>query len=118
MSLIDDKYSEFQVLIKQYVHLEILLAVLERDKRHLGALKMERVLLSLFDTIIDRVVNDLAKVKKAIRKLNGEILTITQGKESRCVKVKYNGYVFDIKYLNEWIRVECEEMLRRYLSLK
>lgn len=118
MPLIDDKYSEFQFLIKQYVHLEILLAVLKRDKSCLGVLKMESVISSLFDVIIDRVDRDLTKVKKAIRKINGEILTVTQDKEARCVKVKYNSYSFDVKYLNEWIRVECEEMLRKYLSLK
>jgi hypothetical protein len=41
--LLDDGHNEFILKLKQYVHLEVLLAALSRDRKQLSHLKMADV---------------------------------------------------------------------------
>jgi hypothetical protein len=64
--LLDDGHSEFSVKLKRYVHLEVLLAALSRDRKQLSHLKMADVYRWLIDQIIDHILKDMTQ-KRATR---------------------------------------------------
>lgn len=117
MVLIDEGYSRFMELVKRHVHLEVLLRVIEHDRQHLSSLKMGKVWNALSDKLIDAISRDLAEVHKELRKMDGKILQVKQEEQGRRVLYLYRGYKMDAFFLSEWMRVECEQILRGYLTL-
>ncbi len=117
MTLIDDGYSRFMELVKQLVHLEVLLRVIEHDRQHFSSLKMGTVWHSLLDKVIDDIVRDMTEIRREIRQMDGKILKIKQEEHGRRVDYVYRGYQMDVVFLNEWMKAECEKLLRGYLTL-
>lgn len=117
LPLIDDGYSRFIELVKRYVHLEVLLRVVERDQLHFSSLKMGTVWQALSDKVIDAISQDMTRIRKEIRQMGGKILLVKQEERGRRVQYVYRGYQQEMTFLNEWIRVECEELLKGYLGI-
>jgi hypothetical protein len=57
--LYDEDHLDFEEKLKRYVHLEVLLAALSRDRKQLSHLKMADVYGWLIDQIIDHILKDL-----------------------------------------------------------
>jgi hypothetical protein len=113
--LLDDGQQEFIVKLKRYVHLEVLLAALSRNQKQLSHLKMADIYGWLIDQTIDRILKDMTELRGYFRRSPGEIIEIKQEPEYRYVSYKYKGYRQEMKFLNEWMRVECGEILKEYL---
>lgn len=112
----DDGHQRFMELVKRLVHLEVLLRVVEQDRRHFSSLKMGKVWHSLSEKVIDAIAYDMAQIRKELRQMDGKILQVKQEKHGRRVDYVYQGYQHEITFLNEWMKVECEELLKRYLN--
>jgi hypothetical protein len=113
--LLDEGHNEFILKLKRYVHLEVLLAALSRDRKQLSHLKMADVYGWLLDQIIDGILKDMTELRQYFRRSPGEIIEIIQQPEFRYVSYKYKGYKQEMKCLNEWMKVECGEILKEYL---
>lgn len=107
---------EFEKRVKRYVHLEVLVYVLERDKQRLDHLKMAKEYKWFLEQIIDQILADMAKLRKWFHRSQGKILEMKQVVGQRVVRYMYRGYQYEVKYLNEYIRVECGKMLKGYLK--
>jgi hypothetical protein len=115
--MMGEGYNEFQSWVKQVVILEALLSVLVRDKRMLPALKMQTVMDELFDQVMERIVKDIAQLKKQIKK-RGKIIQIKQTSTERMVQFIFDGYQYENHFPTYRMKVECEQALRRYLHIK
>jgi hypothetical protein len=111
----DDDQLEFEIKLKRYVHLEVLLKALTRDRKQLDHLKFADVYGQLLDQIMDQIIQEMAELRRYFRRSPGEIIEIKQGAGARKVDYKYRGYQHQVKYLNEFMRVECGEILKEYL---
>lgn len=113
----DERHDQFKDRLKRYVHLQVVEAAIVKDRLQMKTLKLGKVYDEWLDHISYRIHQDLVKLRRYIRS-HGEIIQIRQQKEARIVEYKYNGYLFTMKYLNQIILVECEELLRMYAGLK
>jgi hypothetical protein len=84
-------------------------------EKQLSHLKMADVYGWLIDQIIDRILKDMMELRRYFRRSPGEIIEIVQQPEFRYVSYKYKGYKQEMKFLNEWIKVECGEILKEYI---
>lgn len=116
--LYDDNHLDFETKLKRYVHLEVLLKVLERDKRQLGHLKMAEVYEEGLDHIIDQILKDMADLRRFFRQSQGQMIQTVQLPQDRVVEYAYQGYRLKMRFLNEFMRVECGEILKGYMKLK
>ncbi|MRG28336.1 hypothetical protein [Laceyella tengchongensis] len=116
--LYDEDQLAFEVELKRYAHLEVLLGVLERDKKQMGHLKMGEIYQYQLEQIMDQCLRDMAEIRDYFRQSQGEIIQTVQLAGERLVEYKYKGYRYQVKYLNEFMRVECGEMLKGYMKLK
>lgn len=112
----NEYYDHFLAELKRYVHLEVLLQVVSRDRAQLDHLKMATVYQSLLDTIIDQINNDLAKIRKYFRQVNAKILDIQQDGSERLVFYIYRGHEEKATYIGEFIKVECTQLLKEYIK--
>ncbi|MFC7441418.1 hypothetical protein [Laceyella putida] len=116
--LYNDDHLDFEVKLKRYVHLEVLLEALNRDKKQLGHLKMAEVYEDQIDYISDQILKDMAELRRYFRQSQGEIIQTVQLVGERMVEYVWKGYRLKVKYLNEFMRVECGEILKGYMKLK
>lgn len=110
-----DEWILFEKKVKQYVCLDVLVQVLERDIQGLCHLKMAKEYQWFLTQVINRVLHDMEKIKKWFYQTEGKIAGIKQKAGERVVQYVYRGYRYEVKYLNEWIRVECGKLLKNYL---
>ncbi|MFC7443505.1 hypothetical protein [Laceyella putida] len=66
--LYDDDHLDFEIKLKRYVHLEVLLEALNRDKKQLGHLKMAEVYEDQIDHMTDQILKDMAELRRYFRK--------------------------------------------------
>jgi len=114
--MLDDGQLEFEKKLKRYVHLEVLFHVLEKDRREMDHLKMANEYKWLLESITDQIHSDMAELRKWFRRSPGKILEIKQVIGERVVQYTYRGYQHEVKYLNEFMRVECGEILKEYMK--
>lgn len=113
--MLDDGQIEFEKKLKQYIHLEVLVQVLKRDIQQLDHLKMAKEYQWLLESVTDRILSDMAELRKWFRQSPGKIIETRQIPGKRVVRYTYKGYQFEVKYLSEFMRVECGEILKEYL---
>ncbi|MFC7442056.1 hypothetical protein [Laceyella putida] len=91
---------------------------MNRDKKQLGHLKMAEAYEDYIDHIIDQILKNMAELRRYFRQSQGEIIQVVQLVGERMVEYNYRGYRLNVKYLNEFMRVECGEILKQYMKLK
>jgi hypothetical protein len=111
----DDGHLEFEAKLKRYVHLELLLKVLTYDRNHMDDLKFADVYRQMLDKIMDEIMKEMAELRRYFRKSPGRIIEKKKEYGDYAVSYTYRGYQFEVKYLKEFIRVECREILKEYL---
>lgn len=116
--LYDDDHLDFEIKLKRYVHLEVLLEALNRDKEQMSHLKFAEVYEDQIDHIINQILNDMAELRRYFRQSQGEIIQTVQLVGERMVEYVWKGYRLNMKFLNEFMKVECGEILRQYMKLK
>lgn len=112
----DDEYYSFQEKLKRFIHLEVLLQVLNRDKRHLRSLKMARVYSLWLDSIMDRIVRDLTNIRIYFRKIGTKILEKKLENQILTVSYLYKGYENQAVYMGEFMKATCEGLFKEYIS--
>jgi hypothetical protein len=113
-----EEQAAFRDLLKRYMLLKVLLAALTIDREPLSQLKMGEVYQTLTDQVIDRILLDTTQIKKQIREADGKLILIRQDKEKgiRIIEYQFEGYLYKDSYMDEWIKVDCIELLKEYLK--
>ncbi|SFJ87186.1 hypothetical protein [Thermoflavimicrobium dichotomicum] len=114
--LMEQGYQEFQQLVMRYIHLEVLILVLQQDLERIRLLKMGSIYAEWLGLVIDRINSDLGKMRRKMKSMNGKIVEVIQKEKTRLVKYKHRGYLYEEEYLNSLIKVECEKLLKQYLK--
>ncbi|MDA8352059.1 MAG: hypothetical protein M0Z65_02470 [Firmicutes bacterium] len=110
-------WTQVSTLVKQVVLLEVLLLVLERDRDRMQiipALKTSRALIRWFERTIEGIRFVLVARQTTLSQWGGHIVDVVQRQDCREVKVWYQGYIRTMRYMNGWIKSECEEWLLHY----
>ena len=120
MLIAPEEYRRFADLVKQIVLLEVLERVLERDCRAIAStpVKMRRPIKRMLEETRERVARDAVDAHRELRRIGGKIIEVKQLPDIREVKARFRGFLHTQRYINEWLRSECEELFRFYWSEK
>ncbi|PRX42630.1 hypothetical protein CLV97_101119 [Planifilum fimeticola] len=118
MLIAPEEYRLFADLVKRVVLLEVLERVLERDFRTIAntPVKMRRPIGKALEEIRKRVARDALNARRELRRIGGEIIEVRQLSDVREVKARFRGFLHTQRYVNEWLRSECEETFLHQLS--
>lgn len=109
----EQEMNRFSDLIKKMVLLDVLERALQWDHRWLkqSPLKTSRAWMRLLLPTLEQIRRDRKAAEKEIHRAGGRILEIRQRQNCREVTVVYRGYRYTMRYLNGWIRSECDDLL-------
>ncbi|BCU83095.1 hypothetical protein JIR001_28780 [Polycladomyces abyssicola] len=110
--------EEIQEKIRQCICLELLVALLDEDKPLTRPMHTGWIFAQFMDAVIQTIRDDLSAMREDLQSKGVEILSVTQDTFGRTVKFAVGGQVYEQRYLNESIRVECDDLLRMVLGLK
>jgi len=118
MLIAPEEYRLFADLVKRVVLLDVLERVLERDCRTLAnaPVKMGRPIGKMLEEARKRVAREALDARRKLRRIGGEIIEVKQLSDAREVKARFRGFLHSQRYVNEWLRSECEETFLRLLS--
>lgn len=105
--------------IKQYVLLEMILRIIDHDLKAIGRsqIKLPRLYESMLRAVQDRVLLDMADQRRMFRKGGIKIYEELQQQDGLLAKYVYRGYHHQIFMLWTFVKVECERVLKKYMSV-
>ncbi|SMO61614.1 hypothetical protein [Melghirimyces algeriensis] len=108
-----DRYEWGMHLVKQTVFLEVLEKVLKRDQAWLrnASLKTERALMRYYAQTLETVQEELVNLRKKLKSHGVQMIDVRQRDHYREVKVRIQGYLYTLRFLNGWIHSQCDELL-------
>ncbi|WP_380704333.1 hypothetical protein [Salinithrix halophila] len=116
MLVYPEEYQDFAGQVKRVILLEVLESVLRLDGRQLEEprLKLWRLMRRWLGDTLEWVQSELSDTRRFLRQTGGEIIRVRQLEDCREVTAKFRGFIYTQRYMNEWIRSECEEVLYSY----
>lgn len=114
MQFLNDEQSE---LLKHYIIVPFVLRVFQRDLKIImqSPLKTKEPYLETINLIIDRIMNDIAKIKKRLRSAKISIYHQEQDGYSVHYKFKYAGYDHHESMTWYVLRYEMQKFMKQYL---
>ena len=112
--------EEFEAdAIKQYVLLEMILRIIDHDVKAIGLsqIKLPRLYESMLRAVQDRVLLDMADQRRMFRKNGIKIYEELQQQDGLLAKYVCRGYHHQIFMLWGFVKVECERVLKKYMSV-
>lgn len=105
--------------VKEYVLLEMALRVIEHDVKaiSISKIKLPRLYESMLRAVQDRVLLDMADHRKMFRKSGIKIYEELQEKDGLLAKYVCRGYHHQMFMLWGFVKVECEQVLKKYMSI-
>jgi len=105
--------------IKQYILLEMVLRIIDHDVKAIGnsKIKLPRLYESILRGVQDRVLLDMADLRRLFRKNGIKIYEELQEKEGLLAHYVCRGYHHQLFMLWGFIKVECERVLKQYMSV-
>lgn len=104
-------------LVKRYELLGIVLRILDHDIRVIGkASKLPRLYESLLRGVQDRVLLDLAAIRRQFRETGIKIYEEKQEKDGLSAQYVCRGYHHRFFMLWGFVKAESERVLKQYLS--
>lgn len=116
MLMYPKEYLDFSQLIKKYIILNILLKVLEYDKKILkqSPFKLAEAYNETLTEIQWKIEKDLRQIKKNMRELGGTVIEEQQLPTVRMVKAKFRGFIYTHRFLNYLLHSESEKLFKVY----
>lgn len=113
MRLTDGEFED----VKRYVLLGIVLRVLDHDVRAVDAspAKMRRVYRTLLQAVQDRVLLDMAALRRSFRAAGIKIYEERRDQAGVTARFACRGYHHRMSLLWPFIRAQVEELLQAYL---
>ncbi|MWC28873.1 hypothetical protein [Paenibacillus sp. MMS18-CY102] len=106
-----------QGLVKRYVLLGIVMRILDHDIRVVGnaGMKLPRLYESMLRAVQDRVLLDLAALRRQFRDAGIKIYEESQQKEAMHAKYVCRGYHHQFAMVWGFVKAESERLLKTYL---
>ncbi len=113
------EYHQFLFLVKRIAVLEVLLLVLQLDRKRISSapVKMRGLWIKLLSQTIRKLEKVLFDASSELKHLGGRILEVRQTEHSRNITTLFRGYLYEDKLLNEWIKKECLRILESCWNL-
>lgn len=104
--------------VKQYMVLELALLVIEHDVKVIGLskFKLPRLYESILRGVQDRVLLDMADLRRMFRKNGIKIYEKQRLEDGLLTKYVCRGYHHKKFMMWNVVKVECEQMLKRYMA--
>jgi hypothetical protein len=104
--------------VKQYMLLELALLIIEHDIKAIGLtkFKLPRLYESVLRGVQDRVLLDMANLRRMFRERGIKIYERLKKADGLLVQYVCRGYHHEKMLLWSVVKVECEAMLKRYMS--
>lgn len=117
MLMYPEEYLEFSRLVKEYVLLNILLKVLNYDRKNIKSsqCKFNSIYGEALLKIELQIERDFISVKKRIKSLGGLIIEEEQQPSVRIVKAKFRGFIYTHRFLNYVLQAESEKLFKGYI---
>lgn len=103
--------------IHNYIILEVTLRTIERDRKHLGGLKMHSVLEEWYDEKINQVFKEQKEVRDFLYKLGCKIDKLSTDEFATEYQILYRGRVETRRYGNIALRNWVSQEMRRLLGM-
>ncbi|MBM7607250.1 hypothetical protein JOD29_000487 [Lysinibacillus composti] len=106
-------------LIHKQIILDLTKRTLERDKKKISGLKMQRAFSFWFDTKIKELHNELNLIKSQLSKLGIKIQA--ENKVDDLITeyvILERGSTYTLRYMNVALRNQCEDEVKQLLELK
>jgi len=104
--------------VRKYLLLELVLLIIDHDIKVIGSSKFK--LPRLYETALrgvqDRVLLDMANLRRMFRDHGIKMVERTKLSEGLLVKFVCRGYHHEKMLLWSVVKVECEDVLKQYLS--
>ncbi|MCQ6560796.1 hypothetical protein [Paenibacillus mendelii] len=106
-------------LVKRYVLLGMTTRILNHDIRIVGAspTKLPRLYESMLRGLQDRVLLELAALRKQFRESDIRIFDETSGKDGLTARYQCRGYEHSFSMIWSYVRAEAERLLKAYLKV-
>lgn len=104
--------------VKHYLLLGFVMKIIDHDIRviHKSSMKLPRLYETVLRAVQDNVLLDMADYRRQFRKRGIKIYEELQEKEGLLAKYVCRGYHHQIYMLWEFIKVECERVLKQYMT--
>jgi len=104
-------------LAHRQIILDLTIRTLERDSKHLGALKMQRAFELLIDAKIKILHSELKNIKGQLGKLGAKVHPGKSENDFTIYTITEQRREFHIKYHNIALKNHCENEIKRVLGL-
>jgi len=104
--------------VKHYLLLGFVMKIIDHDIKviYKSTIKLPRLYETVLRAVQDNVLLDMADCRRQFRKSGIKIYEELQEKDGLLAKYVCRGYHHQIYMLWEFIKVECERVLRQYMS--
>ncbi|WP_100012299.1 hypothetical protein [Lentibacillus sediminis] len=104
-------------LLHDYIVLPYVLAVLERDKKHLQGVsfKFPHLYEYWLNQKMETVTKDLANTRRAMRRIGMYVYQEDQTDKGLELKYKYHKYHYNMGWLYSILRANVEKKMKEYL---
>lgn len=115
MLSVPDEYRLFARSVRRVVLMDVLYRALQYDMRQLEAqtFKLKQSFLRCLSHISMQVERERQGAKRQLRQCGGQIIEVKQKRDYREVRARFRGFIYTQRFLNEWIKAECEDWLVR-----
>lgn len=105
--------------VKHYLLLGMIMRILDHDLKAIGLSKMKlpRLYESMLRAVQDRVLLDMAQIRRDFRKSGIKIYEETDRTDGLFAQYVCRGYHHQFFMLWGFVKVECERVLKQYLSV-
>lgn len=105
-------------LVKRYMLLGIVIRILDHDIRVMGtaSIKLPRLYESLLRAVQDRVLLDLANIRKQFREAGIRLLEEQRDKDGLRASYVCRGYEHQFSIVWSFLKSESERVLKQYLQ--
>ncbi len=117
MLMYPQEYGEFSQLLKRYVVLNIIIKVIQYDRKVIreSACKLSNAYDFIFERLQLNLEKDIMKIKKRFVEIGGKIIEEEQQPTVRVVKAKFRGFIYTHRFLNYLLQSESERLFKAYL---
>ena len=117
MLMYPQEYGEFSQLLKRYIVLNIIIKVIQYDRKVIkgSACKLSNAYDFTFEQLQLNIERDVLKIKKRLTELGGKIIEEQQQPTVRVVKAKFRGFIYTHRFLNYLLQSESERLFKAYL---
>lgn len=109
---------EVKQLIERRTLFEVLRTALIMDEQTMQNTNLYSVYRLWIGRVLDRISAELLSIKERLQLSQVDFLREEQRKKERWIQFRFHGEELEVSFPNQWIKKECEHLLKQLLSLR